>query len=258
MLSYGRERRGRRTERSFWFRLRYSPMDDLRALNELQNVDLQLQALEKEMSEVRRKLTDEGDLTRIKGQLVKIEAVLANRSAKHRAAEREIEALVGAIKNIDRRLYDGSVTNVKELDAMGEQRQFSANQRAESEDDLLELMVEIDDFESARDRHVQAIERLTGARQKEVAALKAREPLLAGEIADMTGDRSEQASRLPATLLARYETLKKSKGGRAVATLDGHLCAVCRVELPVGDLGRAKAGQEVVQCNSCRRIIYAG
>ncbi len=233
-------------------------MDDLRALSELQEADLQLQALEKEMSEVRRKLTDEGDLPKIKGQLVKIEAILVDRSAKHRAAERKIEGLVGSIKDIDRRLYDGSVTNLKELDALGEQRQFSADQRAESEDGLLELMVEIDDFESARDRHVQAIERLTGAREKEIAALKAREPLLAGEIADMTGDRSEQASGLPATLLAHYETLKKSKGGRAVATLDGHLCAVCRVELPVGDLGRAKGGQEVVQCNSCRRIIYAG
>jgi predicted nucleic acid-binding Zn-ribbon protein len=233
-------------------------MDDLRALNQLQNVDLQLQALEEEMSEVRRKLTDEGDLPKIKGQLVKIEAILADRSAKHRSGERKIETLVGSIKDIDRRLYGGSVTNVKELDALGEQRQFSAEQRAESEDVLLDLMVEIDDFESARDRHVKAIERLTGSRENEVAGLKAREPLLAGEIKDMTGDRREQASELPATLVARYETLRKRKGGRAVASLDGHLCSVCRVELPVGDLGRAKAGQEVVQCNSCRRIIYAG
>ncbi len=233
-------------------------MEDLRRLNQLQEMDLQMRALEESLAEVRRKLTDEGDLPKIKAQLVKIEAVLADRSTKNRAAEREIERLAGIIKGIDRRLYDGSVTNIKELDAMRDQREFSAGQQAESEDGLLELMVEIEDFQKARDRHVQAIERLSSARSGEIVGLTAQEPELTNAIAELISVRQEHASEVPATLLSRYETLRKTRGGRAVATLDGHLCAVCRVALPSGDLGRAKSGQEVVQCNSCRRIIYAG
>ena len=233
-------------------------MEELRTLSELQEVDIELQTLDEVLVEARRKASDEGDLPKIKAQLVKIDAVLENRSVKHRAAERKIEELVATVKGIDKRLYDGSVTNVKEVEALSEQREFSATQRAESEDVLLELMVEIDEFQKARDRHVNAIERLTGAREREIVELKAAEPDLLSEIADLKNIRSGQASQIPPTLLARYETLRKSKGGRAVAMLDGHLCSVCRVELPVGDQGRARTGQEVVQCNSCRRIIFAG
>ena len=233
-------------------------MEELRILSELQDVDIELQTLEEALSEAKRKLSDEGDLPKIKAQLVKIDAVLENRSVKHRSEERKIEEMVATVKGIDKRLYDGSVTNIKEVEALGEQREFASSQRAESEDVLLELMVEIDDFQKARDRHVNAIERLTGAREREIAELKASEPDLLSEIANLKSIRSGQASQIPPTLLARYETLRKSKGGRAVATLDGHLCSVCRVELPVGDQGRAKTGQEVVQCNSCRRIIFAG
>ena len=53
-----------------------------------------------------------------------------------------------------------------------------------------------------------------------------------------------------------YEKLKKNKSGQAVSKLEGRLCGVCRVELPVKELQDAKAGVRLVQCNSCRRIIY--
>jgi|GEM_PF-778939 predicted nucleic acid-binding Zn-ribbon protein len=242
----------------FLVSFKIAEMEELQTLSELQDIDIELQTLDETFAEYQRKLTDEGDLPKIKSQLVKIDAVLENRSVKHRAAERKIDDLVATVKGIDLRLYDGSVTNLKELEALGEQREFSATQRTESEDVLLELMVEIDGFQNARDKHVNAIERLTGARERELAELKASESDLLSEIAELKSARKGYASQLPPTLLARYETLRRSKGGRAMATLDGHLCSVCRVELPVGDLGRAKTGQEVVQCNSCRRIIYAG
>lgn len=233
-------------------------MDDLQRLKELQDADLEAQAVEEELTEARRKLSDEGDLPKIKNQLARLEAGLEDRSARHRSAEREIDRLVGIVKDLDRRLYDGSVTTPRELDAMREQREFAGSQRSESEDSLLELMVEIEDYERARGRHIQAIDRLSSAREKEIADLTEAVTRLEASLAELTSLRQEYTQGLPAILLARYESLRRSRGGRAVAGLDGRVCAVCRVELPVGDLARAKSGHEVVQCNSCRRIVYAG
>jgi predicted nucleic acid-binding Zn-ribbon protein len=34
------------------------------------------------------------------------------------------------------------------------------------------------------------------------------------------------------------------------------LCRGCGVTLPSGDVQRARAGQELVRCNSCGRILY--
>ena len=233
-------------------------MDDLSRLNDLQVVDLHLQSSRQELAEVKRRLSDEGDLPRIRSQLVRIETVLDDRSTKGRSAEREMERITVVVSDLERRLYDGSVTNQREFDALRDQREHAASERGQAEERLLQLMVEMDDLEGARERHLQAIEKMTRFRADEVLKLEVRESELYGEIADLEVVRRRSAEDLPAGLLARYESLKKSRGGRAVADLDGRICGVCRVELPTGDLSRARAGQELVQCNSCRRIIFTG
>lgn len=233
-------------------------MDDLTRLNDLQGVDLHLQSAREELAEVKRRLTDEGDLPKIRYQLERIETVLDDRSTKGRSAEREMERLAGVVSNLERRLYDGSVTNQREFDALSDQRDHAAAERGQAEEGLLELMVEMDDLQGARERHLVAIEKMTRLREDEESMLQVRESELSRDIADMEEVRRRSAADLPAGLLARYEALKKSRGGRAVASLDGRVCGVCRVELPTGDLARARAGQELVQCNSCRRIIFTG
>lgn len=233
-------------------------MDDLTRLNDLQGVDLHLQSAREELAEVKRRLTDEGDLPKIRHQLERIETVLDDRSTKGRSAEREMERLAGVVSNLERRLYDGSVTNQREFDALSDQRDHAAAERGQAEEGLLELMVEMDDLQGARERHLVAIEKMTRLREDEESMLQVRESELSRDIADMEEVRRRSAADLPAGLLARYEALKKSRGGRAVASLDGRVCGVCRVELPTGDLARARAGQELVQCNSCRRIIFTG
>ncbi len=233
-------------------------MDDLIRLNDLQGIDLHLQSSREELAEVKRKLSDEGDLPKIRSQLERIETVLEDRSAKGRSAEREMERLSGVVSGLERRLYDGSVTNQREFDALSDQRDHAAAERDQAEEGLLELMVEMDDLQGARERHQVAIERMTRLRADEVADMEVREYELSLGIADLEEVRQHSAADLPAGLLARYEALRKSRGGRAVATLDGRVCGVCRVELPTGDLARARAGQELVQCNSCRRIIFTG
>lgn len=233
-------------------------MDDLTRLNDLQGVDLHLQSAREELAEVKRRLTDEGDLPKIRYQLERIETVLEDRSTKGRSAEREMERLAGVVSNLERRLYDGSVTNQREFDALSDQRDHAAAERGQAEEGLLELMVEMDDLQGARERHLVAIEKMTRLREDEESMLQVRESELSRDIADTEEVRRRSAADLPAGLLARYEALKKSRGGRAVASLDGRVCGVCRVELPTGDLARARAGQELVQCNSCRRIIFTG
>ena len=233
-------------------------MDDLTRLNDLQGVDLHLQSSRDELAEVKRRLTDEGDLPKIRSQLERIETVLEDRSTKGRSAEREMERLSGVVSDLERRLYDGSITNQREFDALTDQRDHAAAERGQAEEGLLELMVEMDDLQGARERHLVAIEKMASLRTDEVSRLQVRESELSRDITDLEEVRQRSAADLPAGLLARYEALRKSRGGRAVASLDGRVCGVCRVELPTGDLARARAGQELVQCNSCRRIIFTG
>lgn len=233
-------------------------MEDLRTLNQLQEIDLRYQAIEAELAEIRQQLSDDGDLPKIKSQLQRIENALADQSLKRRTAERKLGQLSETVQDLDRRLYDGSVSNIRELDAMRDQREFSATQLREVEEELLGLMVDSEKFEESRDRHLNAIHRLSRSREETSARLIAKDADLSKALVDLSALRRDCSSGLRPTLLARYEALRKTRGGRALANLEGRICAVCRVELPTGDLAKAKSGHDMVQCNSCRRIIYVG
>ena len=207
-------------------------MEHLRTLNQLQEIDLRYQAIEAELTEIRQQLSDDGDLPKIKSQLERIENALADQSLKRRAAERKLGQLSETVQDLDRRLYDGSVSNIRELGAMRDQREFSTSQLREVEEELLGLMVDTENFEGSRDRHLNAIHRLSKSREETTGRLTTKNADLSKALVDLSDVRKDCASGLRPTLLARYETLRKTRGGRAVATLDGRVCGACRVALP--------------------------
>ena len=58
--------------------------------------------------------------------------------------------------------------------------------------------------------------------------------------------------------LNRYEGLRRSKGGQAVAKVMRGLCQACRMSLPSQQLQRVRNGRQVVLCNNCGRILLPG
>jgi uncharacterized protein len=73
-----------------------------------------------------------------------------------------------------------------------------------------------------------------------------------------------QAERAPALSLVgkdslqMYELLRKRKSGVAVTTVKDGSCSVCGATIRPSELQAARAAQELVFCNSCGRILYAG
>ena len=53
-----------------------------------------------------------------------------------------------------------------------------------------------------------------------------------------------------------YQALRISKQGKAVARVEQGMCQGCRISLPSNQLQLVRAGNRLVQCGSCQRIIY--
>ena len=68
--------------------------------------------------------------------------------------------------------------------------------------------------------------------------------------------RETLASGVDPATLQRYETLRKSKGGRAVAKVERDLCQGCRMSLPTQLRQRVKSGRQTVTCSSCGRMLF--
>ena len=74
----------------------------------------------------------------------------------------------------------------------------------------------------------------------------------------LKSDRTTMAAEVAPVELTRYEGLRRSKGGQAVAQVVRGLCQACRMSLPSQHLQRVRNGREMVLCNSCGRILLPG
>ena len=228
----------------------------MQSIFDLQMADLHISDIQSEIADITVKLSSDGDLQTINSRLEKINEALNIKESDKKSKERVISDLENKITALQGLLYDGVITNEKELQALEEQKVYATGELSSSEDNLLELMIEIEKLVDSRDKHQFAVDKLMEKKSSDLIHLSAKQKDLTATLDKKQSERETLVLNVSPDILALYEKLKKNKAGQAVSKLEGRLCGVCRVELPVKELQDAKAGVRLVQCNSCRRIIY--
>jgi uncharacterized protein len=172
-----------------------------------------------------------------------------------RRFEQEIDSLSQKEAAENKRMYDGSIVNTKELEALQHELANLKKRRSDREDELLALM------EQREEREVLAVgaeTKATDLRAALDATSEAADEELAGVETDLerrTAERAELAPRIDPELLELYEDLRGSKKGvAAVALIDG-VCQGCHEQLSAMEVDKIKRAEGVRRCPYCRRIL---
>src|SRR4029453_2590507 len=134
-------------------------------------------------------------------------------SSESARLEHEIASMSDKLPAEEKRMYDGSIANAKELEALQHEIVSLKERRSRAEDDLLEEMVRKEDVE-ARAGQAQTEAEAARARVEEVGGDAVRE--LDTIAADLTAKRSEREALTPAfdeELLELYEDLRAQNDG---------------------------------------------
>ena len=231
-------------------------MSSIRDLYDLQLLDWDIQKREEELADIRAKLADDSRRQTAKRQLDALESRMAEIARPRRQAENAIEGIERRIEEIEGRLYDGSVTNPRELEAYQEERANLERNRGEEEDKLLELMIESDDTQVLLDKARGVFQSVDDERNRELVGLRSRHAEVSSELPDFIERRASLSSEHAPATLAIYEQVRQLRGGQGAALVDRRgLCQGCRLVIPTSELGRVRAGDEIVQCGSCSRIL---
>ena len=234
-------------------------MRTVKELYDLQLLDWEIQQREEELSEVQVRIADDSRRVKAHQRLSALEARLGHLGPARRQSERAIEEIEQRISNLDNRMYDGSVTNPREFEALQEERANQVRNRGNEEDRLLEFMVEVEETEDVRDRAKAVFEQIDEERKRELGTLTARQEELTLELPDLHGQRQEMSAEYPPNIMAVYETVRRTRGGQGAALVDQRgLCEGCRLAIPNAELSRARSSQGIVQCGSCSRILIYG
>ena len=231
-------------------------MLDIKKLYQLQDIDLKIGSVEADLADTKAKLSDRSSVELARRKLDQVEGHFDTLSSKRRSIERTVADIEATIKRLDDRLYGGSITNPQQLLAAEEERSFTVIRQNESEDKLLEIMLQIEELEPILEKIRGTLSKLEEERPKLEESWRHLGKDLETRLSMLHTERKEILPSMPSKLLPLYESIRKNKGGEAVSLVKGEICQGCHLAIPTQDIQRARNGKSMVQCSSCGRILF--
>ena len=231
-------------------------MSELQRLYELQELDLQIDELTETLAELESQLADDSVVAEAKRRVAVLENHAEQIASQRRSIDRAIEDLQTRLARTQERMYSGSIKSVKEMEAAEEERANMERNIAENEDNLLEVMVKADEVDDTLARGREVVKRLEEQRSVAVATLTAKAKETQAALDDLTPRRDSTWDAISAPSLHRYESLRSSRGGTAIAKVERGMCSGCRMTLSTSEQQRIRSATDPMLCSSCHRILY--
>ncbi len=223
---------------------------------ELQEIDLDLGRKAEALHRVVTQLSGNKALEKAEAELEQERQSLARLEKEQRSGEWEAEDIRAKCVPAEKKLYSGSVKNPKELVSLQQDVAALKARIREKEDKVLEIMGQVEEMKAkVADRTVEVggLRRKWEEGRRELAAERTRLEALLAE-----GQQKRQAlcASVGSAALELYEFLRGGKQGQAVVRVEQGRCQGCRITLPLNELQRVRMDGELVQCNTCERILY--
>jgi uncharacterized protein len=124
------------------------------------------------------------------------------------------------------------------------------------EDQQLELMekAEVAAQEVAAAAKISA--ELVKQVEAQIKALNDREVSLKKQLDELRSDHEKLAEAVEEGARAKYDRLRRSKGGTAIVGIEHGVCGGCHMKLPTAIILGVQGDQDLVGCPNCGRILY--
>jgi uncharacterized protein len=225
-------------------------------LYQLQQIDLELDRLTTEQQAVNRSLQGDAALQRARAEHNSAQQQLRSSQQAQKEAEWTLEDLSRRLNTHELRLYNGTVTNPKELSSLQQEVQRLRAQQSRQEDLVLEAIETTEALQETAQRKAAALQQAEETWQKENAAQVLNREQLERRKQEAQAKRTTFAGSIDAALLTRYEAMRRTKQGRAVSKVEQSSCQWCRVILTPSELQRVRVSGDLQTCSNCGRILY--
>lgn len=172
--------------------------------------------------------------------------------------ENEVASLEAKIAGEERRLFDGSVANPKELASIQAEVGSLRKRKGRIEDEVLEQMERREEM----DGRLPPLESELARAREDLATLDSELARDLGEakkeLADLRTAREALVPEFDEELLELYEDLRAQKRGVGAAALEDGVCSGCHQKLSPLELERIKRAEGIRRCEYCRRILVLG
>jgi uncharacterized protein len=227
-------------------------------LFQLQKIDTQVDQIQSRITQIERILSSNEALNVAVAaneacilQVKKAREVLANAEEAVQAKRQKLEASEAA-------LYSGKIRIPKELQDMQNEIASLKKRMSTLEDEQLDAMVLLEQAESNQGDSAKKLLAAQAETASQSAGLMGEQSQLQKNHDRLSTERLAALSQITPDILATYNRLREQKRGLAVCQVEDNACAGCGSTLRPEVRQAARSPIQVVKCESCGRILYAG
>ena len=197
------------------------------------------------------------DATAARARLAELSRRHDGVQAEERRLDDEAQAVGAKVADVDQRLYSGTVTSPRELQAMQADVEMLKRQRRDIEDRELEVMEQRETLDTEIATAEGTLATLEAEMERLAASITDAEREIDAEAATESSARADAASGIAAPLLRDYETRRTRNRGAGAARLVGTTCQACHLSIPSTEAEqiRRAAGEVVAYCDNCGAIL---
>jgi len=221
----------------------------------LQEVDTKIQINLKDKDDLNEKILLEDGKKAKESLLNEIKNAITKYQVQINKIESKIQELQNKKTDIQKKIYGGLVSNVRELQAL-------KNEDDQLEKDINELnnyankfLSKLSLMEENLDKITQEVDILKENWNKNFPELEKRSEDLEISIKENMSNRDILLNSIPDDLSMIYQRLLKAKDNIAVSKVSAGTCSVCHVKFPLSTEKELMLGKEIVFCDNCGRIL---
>lgn len=226
---------------------------------------LALQELEYELREslgrykrVQKEREGSPEVRRARQAYEKAEEAEKRARARQTDLNLEWQQLLKKLDREEKRLYDGSIRDPRELTNLELEVEMLKKQRAKLEEMALELIQEVDQLAAETVQRRTAYESLDEADRAHQQAMEQEEKQLKRAISLSRVERDKLLGAIDEGTLEQFRHVQRLKNdARAVATLEDGVCSACHVQVSAAkrDTVERADTKGLVTCGNCGRIL---
>lgn len=230
-------------------------MSDVLALYRIQLLELEIIDQTKRIKAIDLQLEDNAGLHEAEAAFEA--AKVAFEEAVKRANEMnlEIATLIDKKQNSESRLYSGEVTNPKEMQDMQMEIESLARRNDVLDDELLRIISHRDACQATLSECESALSEIGEERKEENRNLLKEKKSLASTVKEQLSQRKAAVQELPAELFKTYNVLRTKKANRPISVLRDDACTICGIEQNSTVITAINRSSDIVNCQSCGRIL---
>jgi predicted nucleic acid-binding Zn-ribbon protein len=183
-----------------------------------------------------------------------VKSRLQDNQQARRALDKDVAAVDVRLARFED--HKAAVKTNQEYTALLHEISTAKTEKEAVEDRILLLMEEADGLAVELKAAEAALAQGKRDGDAERAALGTERTTLERELQRLSTERTRKIADTTPAVFAKYDQILKSRRGIAVAQMVGEVCSACHVRLRPHVAQLVRRNEEVVQCESCQRILY--